>query len=135
MTVGPVDRDAATAEFFDGTAAGKFLLRCCPDGHFSEPAAAQCTTCASTGLKWTAAAGGASLISWAVSWGRAGREQDQTATVLVIAELDEGPWWWSQLVGVDDAGRAGLAVGDRLAIAFIAADPDHPPVPVFELAS
>jgi len=47
MTVGPVARDDATAEFFDGTAAGKLLLRRCDAGHFSEPAVAQCTTCGS----------------------------------------------------------------------------------------
>ena len=30
MSVGPVQRDEATAEFFDGAAAGQFLLRRCP---------------------------------------------------------------------------------------------------------
>jgi uncharacterized OB-fold protein len=127
MSVGPVDRDEATAEFFDAAARGVFLLRRCPAGHWSEPPAAQCTTCGSTALRWEAAAGGATLVSWAVTWAAAEPGPELAATVLVIAELDEGPWWWSQLTAADPAG---LAVGDRLVISF-AAEAGHEPVPVF----
>lgn len=126
MTVGPVDRDDATAEFFDGTAAGLLLLRRCEAGHYSEPSVAQCTTCGSGQLDWAAAGGGASLVSWAVS--RAG----DISIVLVIAELDEGPWWWSQLA---DADPARLAVGDRLTLGFARPGDDHEAVPVFRLAT
>jgi uncharacterized protein len=127
MTVGPVDRDQATAEFFDATADGRFLLRRCPEGHHSEPAAGRCATCGSTQLAWVPAAGGASLVSWAVSWGKPGG--GQAPTVLVIAEFDEGPWWWSRLEGADPAR---LAVGTRLKVAF--RDGGGEAVPVFELA-
>ena len=119
MTVGPVERDDATAAFFDGTAAGQFLLRQCPAGHCSEPAAVQCATCATTELRWKPASGGATLVSWAVTGG----------TILVIAELDEGPWWWSQLAG----STAEPAVGQRLQIAF--AQSEHESVPVFAQAA
>jgi uncharacterized protein len=129
MNVGPVNRDEATAEFFDATAAGQFLLRRCPDGHYSEPAVAQCTTCGAADLDWAPAAGGASLVSWTVIWPKAGAAAEPV--VLVIAELDEGPWWWSRLIGADPAG---LAVGARLAIGFQAADAEHESVPVFRLA-
>jgi uncharacterized protein len=129
--VGPVNRDDATAEFFDGTAARQFLLRRCPDAHVSEPAAAQCSTCGRTDLSWVPASGGASLVSWTVTWPRAGGRAAAAPTVLVIAELDEGPWWWSQLAGADPAG---LAVGDRLIIDFAAADDDHEAVPILRLA-
>jgi len=128
MTIGPVARDAATAEFFDGTAAGTFFLRCCPAGHFSEPQAAQCTTCASTALRWEPAGGGATLVSWAVAWTKPSGDGEAQPTVLVIAELDEGPWWWSQLV---DSDPANLAVGGRLRLEFRRADPEHEAVPVF----
>jgi uncharacterized protein len=131
VTVGPVARDAPTGEFFDGTAAGTFLLRCCPEGHFSEPSAAQCTTCASTSLRWEPARGGATLVSWAVAWGRPVGDSELQPTVLVIAELDEGPWWWSQLVNADPVN---LAVGQRLRIEFRRADSEHEAVPVFALA-
>ncbi len=127
MTVGPVARDDATAAFFDGTAAGKFLLRRCPDGHYSEPAAAQCTTCAVTELHWAPASGGATLVSWAVTGGKPAGAAPPDRTILVIAELDEGPWWWSQLTGP----VAEPAVGQRLRIAFARSDDDHEAVPVF----
>lgn len=128
MTVGPVARDAATAAFFDGTAAGQFLLRRCADGHYSEPAAALCTTCASTSLRWVPADGGATLVSWTVVRGRPAGDGEPEPTVLVIAELDEGPWWWSQLIGADPDR---LEVGQRLRIEFRRAAEDSEAVPVF----
>ncbi len=128
MTVGPVARDAATEEFFDGTAAGRLLLRRCAAAHFSEPPAEQCTTCGSTDLSWVPAAGGATLVSWTVVWGRPSGDSEPERTVLVIAELDEGPWWWAQLVGADPAG---LAVGQRLCVEFRRAAEEHEAVPVF----
>jgi uncharacterized protein len=131
MTVGPVVRDDATAEFFDGTAASQLLLRRCRSGHYSEPSAAQCTTCAATELSWVAAGGGATLVSWAVTWGKAAAGESPERTILVIAELDEGPWWWSQL---DGAEPADLLAGTRLQVAFRRAAPEHEMVPVFVLA-
>jgi uncharacterized OB-fold protein len=106
------------------------LLRCCPEGHFSEPPAAQCTTCRRTTLRWEAARGGATLVSWAIAWSRPAGGESQP-TVLVIGELDEGPWWWSQLV---DADPDHLAVGQRLRIEFRKAGADDEAVPVFALA-
>lgn len=156
MSVGPVVRDEATTEFFDGTAAGQFLLRRCPAGHFSEPPAAQCTTCGATDLHWMPASGAATLVSWAVTWSRPAADKRQSRTVLVIGELDEGPWWWGQLAGTgagdgeaDDGGaddgraddgvpgRSGevrLTVGQALRIEFRRADGEHEAVPVFVLA-
>jgi uncharacterized protein len=132
VSVGPVVRDDATAKFFDGTAAGRFLLRRCAAGHVSEPAAVQCTTCAATDLDWVQAAGGATLVSWAVSWSRPAAGDEPRRTVLVIGELDEGPWWWTQLAGDPDA--AALAPGRRLRIEFERADAEYEAVPVFVLA-
>lgn len=131
MSVGPVQRDEATAEFFDGAAAGQFLVRQCAEGHFSEPAAAACTTCGRTELAWVPAAGGAMLVSWAVSYGRPAGDEPPPRTVLVIGQLDEGPWWWAQL---DDPGGSKLAAGQRLRVEFRRADGDYEPVPVFVLA-
>ena len=51
--------------------------------------------------------------------------------MLVIAELDEGPWWWSQLTAADPAR---LTAATRLAVAFARPDEEHEAVPVFELA-
>jgi uncharacterized OB-fold protein len=129
-----VQRDEATAEFFEGTAAGRFLLRRCPAGHFSEPAATQCTTCPATDLAWTEAGGGATLVSWAVTWSRPSDREEPRRTILVIGELDEGPWWWTQLAGDLDPEAELLAPGCRLLMAFERADAEHEAVPVFVLA-
>ena len=134
MSVGPVERDEATNEFFDGAAAGRFLLRRCPTGHFSEPAATQCTTCLATDLDWVPASGGAALVSWAVSWGRSSPGKEPRRTVLAIGELDEGPWWWTQLAADAVPEAAELAPGRRLRIEFQRADAEHEAVPVFVLA-
>ncbi len=135
MSVGPVLRDEATAEFFDAAAAGTFLLRQCPEGHLSEPSAAGCAACGRAELQWIPAAGGATLVSWAVSHGRAARGEPAPLTVLVIAEFDEGPWWWAQLAdATSEDPAAGLAVGQRLRVEFRRPpgdDPEHEAVPVF----
>jgi uncharacterized OB-fold protein len=134
MSVGPVQRDDATAEFFDAAAAGRFLLRRCPAGHASEPAATQCTTCARTDLAWVEAGGGATLVSWAVTWSRPPDGEEPRRTILVIGELDEGPWWWTQLGGDQPGDATQLTPGCRLRIDFARADAEHEAVPVFVLA-
>ena len=58
MPVGPVARDAATKEFFDGTSRGEFLLRhCTVCDAVSAPQAQQCQACNSTDLGWEPASG------------------------------------------------------------------------------
>ena len=89
----------------------------------SEPSATTCTTCGSTGLRGVRAAGGATLVSWAGSHGRAARGEPAPRTVLVIAAFDEGPWWWAQLDddlpgAVADDGQDELTVGQRLRVEF-----------------
>jgi hypothetical protein len=133
VTVGLVGRDETTAAFFDGTAAGQFLIRrCSPAGHASRPQVRQCSTCGSTELRWEPASGQARLVSWAVVPGRRGGEDDAPGppTVVAVAELDEGPWWWSQIVGADPAS---LVEGQRLRIGFERAEGGEV-VPVFEVA-
>jgi uncharacterized protein len=132
MAVGPVTRDAATAEFFDGAAAGQFLLRhCTVCDALSAPQAAQCERCSATALDWRPASGNAMLVSWTVSHGKPGPSGEADRTILAIAELAEGPWWWSQVV---DAGPARLAVGTPLRIRFHRHDAQSEAVPVFSPA-
>ena len=124
MTVGPVARDAATAEFFDGTAAGQFPLRhCLACDALCAPQAAQCERCSATALDWRPAAGDATLISWTVAHRGTG-ERD----VLCIAELAEGPWWWSRL---EDASPEDLRPGAPLRIEFRRHSTEDEAVPVF----
>jgi uncharacterized OB-fold protein len=132
MTVGPVTRDDATTEFFDGTAAGQFLLRHCRAcGALSAPQAQQCEHCPATPLDWQPASGDATLVSWTVAHSKPGPDGTSARTVLAIAELAEGPWWWSQII---DADPAELRPGSPLRIGFQRHDAQHEAVPVFRLS-
>jgi uncharacterized protein len=128
MTVGRVTRDAATAEFFDGTAAGQFLLRhCLACDALSAPQARQCEQCAAISLDWKPASGSATLVSWTVAHGKPGSEDP---AVLAIAEFAEGPWWWSRLL---NANPGQLSIGAPLRVEFCRNDDRSEAVPVFVL--
>lgn len=127
---GPVARNEGTATFFDAAADGRFLLMRCAQGHWSRPQATVCATCHSTALRPEASSGRARLVSWVVVHPRPGA--DGTAgrpSVPAIVELEEGPWWWTQLVDVD---LEALGEGTPLEVTF-----EHPPgseaVPAFTL--
>jgi hypothetical protein len=127
MTVGPVVRNEATTPFFDGTARGEFLLRRCTKcGAANTPLAEQCPVCGSTALDWEPASGAATLVSWTVFHDPAG-ERGDAITILAIAELAEGPWWWSLLV---EADPEALRLGQPLRLDF-ERNGDHEAVPVF----
>ena len=129
--VGPVARDERTAAFFDGTAAGTFLLRRCQRCQaWLTPLAVQCGQCGSTELSWAPAAGGASVVSWAVTHTKPDAAGRTETGVLVIAELDEGPWWWSRVV---DAAPDAVRTGTRLRLDYQRADAGSEYVPVFRL--
>ena len=136
MILQAVGRDETTEEFFDGTAAGVYLIRrCLPHGHASKPQATQCAVCASPDLRWEAASGRAKLVTWTVVPGRPSRSEPEglepDPTIIAIGELEEGPWMWAQLLGVDSSQ---LEEGMPLRITF-----ERPPgseaIPVLTLAS
>ncbi len=112
---GPVSGNDDTAWFFEGTARGEFLLQRCPQGHWNRPQAARCAECDSTELVPEPASGRGRLISWAVVHPRPGTDSPPPPSVPAIVELDEGPWWWTILVGTDPAV---LRAGMELALAF-----------------
>lgn len=131
MTVGPVARDATTAEFLDGTATGVFLLRhCLACGTLSAPQARQCERCASTTLGWRPASGDATLVTWTVAHDKPDAAGISTA-ILGIGQLAEGPWWWSRIEGDPERLRAGAP----LRIGFARHDAQGEAVPVFLLAA
>ncbi|HEX4864365.1 MAG TPA: OB-fold domain-containing protein [Acidimicrobiales bacterium] len=120
MTVAGVARDDSTAEFFDGTASGVYLIRrCVQNGHASKPQAEMCSVCGSQDLRWEAASGNAKLVSWAVVPGRQNEPEAEGVapepTIVAIGELAEGPWMWARLLGADPGG---LCDGMALRIAF-----------------
>ncbi|MEU7827615.1 OB-fold domain-containing protein [Nonomuraea sp. NPDC049129] len=127
MPVGIVHRDAATAEFFDGTARGELLIRHCDQcGGFSAPQARTCPRCGSPELSWTAASGTGSVVSWSVL-----HTKGAPPTVVAIVELEEEPWLQLQITG---AAPEEVYAGLPVRVAF-----EHPEggeaVPVFRPAA
>jgi|SRR5947209_14824565 len=131
LPLGEVRRDGDTAPFLDAAKRGEFLLRRCAGcGSIGGPQEAQCTVCASTETDWVPASGGATVVSWSVVHGKAVDGAYAPHTITVIAQFDEGPWWWSQVVGADPQE---MESGSRLIVAFEAAHGGEA-LPVFRLA-
>ena len=131
MALGAVRRDGDTDPFLDGAARGEFLLRRCTRcQHIGGPQEAQCPACGSPDTEWVPAQGGARVVSWSVVHGRTASGDYAPHTITVIAEFDEGPWWWSQVLGADPDQ---MATGGRLRVAFAPAEGGET-LPVFQLA-
>jgi uncharacterized OB-fold protein len=103
-----IDRDQASAAFFDGTANGELLLHLCRScGRLSPPRMSQCLYCGSVSLDWKPAAGTATLVSWAIPYDRSGT----AIAVAGLVELTEGPWLLARIVDVTtDLLAAGLTL-------------------------
>jgi uncharacterized OB-fold protein len=132
MTIRAIRRDAATAEFFDGTAVGEFRLK--RSRTTGEILAPQCLTDAagSVDLEWITARGTGHVVSWAVSHGKPVDGVQTPSAVVGIVELDEGPWWWCELLDADpESMRAGLPV----TAAFVRPEGSEETVPVFRVAA
>src|ERR1700722_6089970 len=94
-----VQRDQATAEFFDGTARGEFLL--VKDTQTGEVLGPQFDPAVDPErYVRTPAAGTGTVVSWAVVHQR---EADGSVSRIPVAivELDEGPGWWTSVTGAD----------------------------------
>jgi uncharacterized OB-fold protein len=127
MSVGIVHRDAATAEFFDGTARGELLLRHCGRcGAFSAPQARTCPQCASAELSWAPAAGAGLVVSWSVV-----HTKGLPPNVVAIVELDEQPWVQAQITDVAPEDVYG---GMRVRVTFVRPEGGEA-VPVFRPAT
>lgn len=108
MAMIPVRRDAATAAFFDGTASGQFLLlRDTTTGELCDPH----TETAFDRQRFVpeAASGRGHVVSWAAPHTRM-PDGSTLRTVVGIVQLEEGPWWWTELRGFDDDDPQGAAV-------------------------
>ena len=104
-----IQRDPASAPWFDAAAEGRLLVRRCPAGHLLAPATITCPRCGSTDLQWVEASGRGSIASYAVI-----HRRDSTPLPVAIVELAEGPWLRMQCQQVDPADlRTGLAVEVR----------------------
>jgi uncharacterized OB-fold protein len=134
----PVERDAASAGFFDAAARGDLLLRRAPDGEVFGPQDDVDARFGAADLAPLVASGDATLVSWAVvhqaplPW-LAGA----VPYVCAVVELAEGPWLTVRLVDVDvdAAAEPGvLAAGQPLRVRFVPSGPADGPgetLPVF----
>jgi uncharacterized OB-fold protein len=134
MAITPVTRDADAAEFFDAARRGVFLLgRRRSTGQYIDPATvAQQPD--DPDLEYAPAGGAGRVVSWATVRSRADDSDEPVRTVVSIVELDEGPWWWTQLQGVSpDDDLRDLRV--HVAFAASGAGDNHELVPVFQPAA
>jgi len=126
----PVDRDDASAAFFDAAADGRLAVRRCVtgDGLFA-PEVARCPRCGAATV-WITVSGRGRLVTWAVVHRSPHPALAEVVPyVTAVVELAEGPWLRTRLA-VDDA--SSLAPGLPVAVAF-ARPPDGESVPYFVL--
>jgi uncharacterized OB-fold protein len=117
----PACRDAASAAWFDGLAAGYLLIkRCRLCGHCSRPDANACPKCHSAQLKWTRAAGAGTVLCVIVDHGTG-----EEPLTLGLVELDEGPWLHVRL-----SGALRPFAGTRVSLSVHQAKGSEP-IPVF----
>jgi uncharacterized protein len=116
--IAPVQRDDASAAFFDATAQGRLTLRRCDDcGHVRGFEVPMCTECLSEAFTWFDAAGTGHLESWIVQHPRAKGDAPQPPPQMVATvELDEGPWMLCALIDVDPAA---ISYGMALRVDFV----------------
>jgi uncharacterized OB-fold protein len=118
----PVRRDEATAEFFDGTARGEFLLvRDVRTGALLTPQFDRSVDPDRYVL--VPAAGTGTVVSWSVVHQR-GAYGTSARIPVGIVELDEGPWWWTSIEGVDPDDDL---MGRRVEVAFAEAGDEAVP--------
>lgn len=109
MDIGILRRDGRTDPFFDGTAAGRLVIRrCAACDRWFAPDASGCPGCGEEDLGWAEASGEATLVTWAVL-------PEEPPAYLALVELAEGPWLHARLDGVT---RGGLREGLPLHVTF-----------------
>lgn len=116
MSIGPLRRNQTTAHFLDAANDGVFLIkRCAVSDDVLGPQAVLCPYCGSPDLEWIPAKGSARVVSWTIGHSLNKETGSTERTVLALGELDEGPWWCTQIVDVDPAE---VQPGIRLRIEF-----------------
>jgi uncharacterized protein len=113
-----VERDDASAPFFDAAANGTLLVRHCPAcGATYQPQQPRCAD--GTELEWVPASGRGTLVAWAVDHSPAldpALASSDGWSVFGLVELDEGPWLQVPIVDVDPAT---LVAGRTMHVRFV----------------
>lgn len=125
-----VERNAASAAFFDAAREGILLIRVCPEcDHLYAPHQKRCMD--GNELTWHVASGSAQLVTWAVDHAPPLSSElssiDGGPPVIGIVELDEGPWMYTALPGV---ASETLRDGMDMHVQFLTLG-NGEPVPIF----
>jgi uncharacterized OB-fold protein len=125
-----VERDEASAPYFDAARDGRLVVRRCAScDRLFPPAQAGCPDGGE--LSWQEVAGTATLVTWAVDDGTSTAPELANAAgdgeVIGVVELAEGLWLNTALPGVDPAA---LREGLPMRVDFLALGGGEP-VPVF----
>lgn len=92
-----VQRDEASAPYFDAAALGQLLIKTCPHcGQHTAPRNHDCRHCG-TELTWHPATGDATLVTWTAT--PPPRDNpDSPPTIFGYVQLTEGPWLETLLI-------------------------------------
>jgi hypothetical protein len=129
-----VQRDEASAAFYDAAARGELLMQRGPFGTVLPPEARTEPASGSADLDQVVVSGEGTLVSWVVVHQAplpvlAGA----VPYVSAVVELAEGPWLMVRLLAEDPSAlRAGTAVRARFVRSGAAEDADAEVLPVFE---
>ena len=108
------ERNALNTPYWDGLSQGVLSYQKCSScGHAWLPARGECPNCLGDQWQWTAAKGGAKLVSWVVyhtAFHAAFKER--LPYNVAVVELDEGPRLISNVVGIED--HEALKIDQRL---------------------
>ncbi|MGH3257973.1 MAG: Zn-ribbon domain-containing OB-fold protein [Streptosporangiaceae bacterium] len=106
-----------TRPFWSGALAGELRLqRCRACGHIRYPVSAICPRCLSGAADWTAMSGHGTVQTYSI-FERAYHEtwKDRVPYVVALVELDEGPVFLTNVVGVPPSQ---VRVGQRVTAIF-----------------
>lgn len=106
-----------TEPFWSGALAGELRLQqCLSCRHIRYPIAEICPRCLSADAAWTAMSGTGTVFTYAI-FERAYHDawKDQVPYVVALVELDEGPVFLTNIVGVDPAQ---VTVGQKVVATF-----------------
>lgn len=128
-----VERDEASAAFYDAAARGELLMQRGPSGTVLPPEARTDPASGSADLEPVVVSGAGTLVSWVVvHQAPLPALAEAVPYVSAVVELAEGPWLMVRLLADDPAGlRAGAPVRVR----FVPSGSEEEPgevLPVFE---
>jgi uncharacterized OB-fold protein len=128
-----VQRDGASADFFDATRWNILLIKACRScSHLVPATAASCSECCSTDLVARQARGSGRLVSWAVVHVAPHPAlANDVPFVTGIVELLEGPWLRARIMCEPSAV---LQVGTPLEVSFVHRA-DSESMPVFNIVT